>query len=107
MTRQDLRITAYNYTDLGTGTGTGTKFAAQPQSQRQYVKDMFYVILSHNRRKVKIKGVYVDVINIYASRISFRNLARVAEELGEDNDVVEPENSVIIRLGVVRWILNP
>ena len=25
------------------------------------------------------------------SRISFRNLARVAEELGEDNDVVEPE----------------
>ena len=31
----------------------------------QYVKDVFYVNLSQNRRKVKVKGVYVDVINIY------------------------------------------
>jgi hypothetical protein len=54
---------------LGTGTGKGTKFAAQPQSQRQYVKDIFYVILSHNRRKVKVKGVYVDVINIYGENM--------------------------------------
>jgi hypothetical protein len=54
---------------LGTGTGKGTKVAAQPQSQRQYVKDVFYVNLSQNRRKVKVKGVYVDVINIYV-RIS-------------------------------------
>ena len=31
----------------------------------QYVKDVFYVNLNQNRRKVKAKGVYVDVINIY------------------------------------------
>ena len=33
----------------------------------QYVKDVFYVNLSQNRRKVKVKGVYVDVINIYGA----------------------------------------
>ena len=32
---------------------------------RHYVKDVFYVNLNQNRRKVKVKGVYVDVINIY------------------------------------------
>ena len=33
---------------------------------RQYVNLVFYVDLNQNRRKVKVKGVYVDVINIYA-----------------------------------------
>ena len=36
---------------------------------RQYAKDVVYVNLSLNRRKVKGKGVYVDVINIYDSLI--------------------------------------
>ena len=58
-------LTSEKVTLLGIRTGTRTKFAAQPQSQRQYVKDTFYVNLSQNRRKVKVKGVYVDVINIY------------------------------------------
>ena len=58
-------LTSEKLTLLGIRTGTRTKFAAQPQSQRQYVKDTFYVNLSQNRRKVKVKGVYVDVINIY------------------------------------------
>ena len=46
------RLTSKKATLLGIGT-------------RQYVKDVFYVNLSQNRRKVKVKGVYVDVINIY------------------------------------------
>ena len=47
------RLTSKRATLLGIGTW-------------QYVKDVFYVNLSHNLRKVKVKGVYVDVINIYA-----------------------------------------
>ena len=46
------RLTSKRATLLGIGTW-------------QYVKDVFYVNLSQNRRKVKVKGVYVDVINIY------------------------------------------
>ena len=45
------RLTSKRATLLGIGTW-------------QYVKDVFYVNLSHNWRKVKVKGVYVDVINI-------------------------------------------
>ena len=30
--------------------------------KRQYVKDVCYVNLSQNRRKVQVTGVYVDVI---------------------------------------------
>ena len=48
------RLTSKRATLLGIGTW-------------QYVKDVFYVNLSQNRRKVKVKGVYVDVINIYVS----------------------------------------
>ena len=33
---------------------------------RQYIKLVFYVDLNQNWCKVKVKGVYVDVINIYA-----------------------------------------
>ena len=50
------RLTSERSTLLGIGT-------------RQYVKVVFYVDLNQNRRKVKVKGVYVDVINIYV-RIS-------------------------------------
>ena len=46
------RLTSKRATLLGVGTC-------------EYVKDVFYVNLSQNRRKVKVKGVYVDVINIY------------------------------------------
>ena len=46
------RLTSERSTLLGIGT-------------RQYVKVIFYVDLNQNRRKVKVKGVYVDVINIY------------------------------------------
>ena len=46
------RLTSERSTLLGIGT-------------RQYVKVIFYVDLNENRRKVKVKGVYVDVINIY------------------------------------------
>ena len=46
------RLTSERSTLLGIGT-------------RQYVKVVFYVDLNQNRRKVKVKGVYVDVINIY------------------------------------------
>ena len=46
------RLTSKRSTLLGIGT-------------RQYVKVIFYVDLNENRRKVKVKGVYVDVINIY------------------------------------------
>ena len=48
------RLTSGRSTLLGIGT-------------RQYVKVIFYVDLSQNRRKVKVKGVYVDVINIYGN----------------------------------------
>ena len=48
------RLTSKRATLLGIGTW-------------QYVKDVFYVNLSQNRRKVKVKGVYVDVINTYGS----------------------------------------
>ena len=48
------RLTSKRATLLGIGTW-------------QYVKDVFYVNLSHNLRKVKVKGVYVDVINIYGN----------------------------------------
>ena len=51
------RLTSKRATLLGIGTW-------------QYVKDVFYVNLSQNRRKVKVKGVYVDVINIYDSNTS-------------------------------------
>ena len=47
------RLTSGGSTLLGIGT-------------RQYVKAIFYVDLNQNRRKVKVKSVYVDVINIYA-----------------------------------------
>ena len=47
------RLTSKRATLLGIGTW-------------QYVKDVFYVNLNQNRRKVKVEGVYVDVINIYA-----------------------------------------
>ena len=63
--------TSEKVTLLGTGTGKGTKVAAQPQSLRQYVKDVFYVNLSQNRRKVKVEGVYVDVTNIYGYYIRY------------------------------------
>ena len=46
------RLTSKRATFLGIGT-------------RQHVKDVFYVNLSQNRRKVKVKGVYVYVVNFY------------------------------------------
>ena len=49
------RLTSKRSTLLGIGT-------------RQYVKVIFYVDLNENRRKVK--GVYVDVINIYDNHTS-------------------------------------
>ena len=54
------RLTSERSTLLGIGT-------------RQYVKVVFYVDLNQNRRKVKVKGVYVDVINIYGL-VSFADL---------------------------------
>ena len=48
------RLTSKTATLLGIGT-------------RQYVKVVFYVNLSQNQSKVKVKGVYVHVINIYAA----------------------------------------
>ena len=58
------RLTSERSTLLGIGT-------------RQYVKVVFYVDLNQNRRKVKVKGVYVDVINIYGvRRVHQRELIR-------------------------------
>ena len=54
------RLTSKKATLLGIGT-------------RQYVKDVFYVNLNQNRRKVKVKGVYVDVINIYDCLCQFHH----------------------------------
>jgi hypothetical protein len=54
------RLTSERSTLLGIGT-------------RQYVKVVFYVDLNQNRRKVKVKGVYVDVIHIYVERTRGRN----------------------------------
>ena len=49
------RLTSKKATLLGIGT-------------RQYVKDVVYVNLNQNWRKIKVKGVYVDVINIYGHK---------------------------------------
>jgi hypothetical protein len=48
------RLTSKRATLLGIGT-------------RQYVKVVFYVDLNQNGREVNVKGVYVDVINIYVN----------------------------------------
>ena len=53
------RLTSNRATHLGIGT-------------QQYVKVVFYVDLNQNWRKVKVKGVYVDVINIYMTFSPFK-----------------------------------
>ena len=64
------RLTSQKATLLGIGT-------------QHYVKDVFYVNLNQNRRKIKVKGVYVmvyvDVINIYVHKyqVTFRELVDV------------------------------